>query len=108
MACICIALLLVPPKRFTHPVTKCFFLVSGTAVISAPIVLGAVGFTSAGIAAAAPVASGGVAAGSAVAVLHSADLSLGTLGSAPGYKILLYNNFTAHPQFVTIQLMGLS
>lgn len=65
-------LLLVPPKRFTHPVTKCFFLVSGTAVISAPIVLGAVGFTSAGIAAAAPVASGGVAAGSAVAVLHSA------------------------------------
>uniref|UniRef100_A0A3Q4G2W8 Uncharacterized protein n=1 Tax=Neolamprologus brichardi TaxID=32507 RepID=A0A3Q4G2W8_NEOBR len=60
----------------------CFFLLSGGAVVSAPIVLGAVGFTSVGIAAGSYAASwmsaaaiangGGVAAGSAVAVLQSA------------------------------------
>uniref|UniRef100_A0A669E002 Uncharacterized protein n=1 Tax=Oreochromis niloticus TaxID=8128 RepID=A0A669E002_ORENI len=52
-----------------------------TAVISTPIVLGAVGFISAGIATAVAVANGGMAAGSAVAVLHSAGMA-GLSGTA--------------------------
>uniref|UniRef100_A0A3P9C7C4 Interferon alpha-inducible protein 27-like protein 2A n=1 Tax=Maylandia zebra TaxID=106582 RepID=A0A3P9C7C4_9CICH len=82
--------------------------VGGGAVVSAPIVLGAVGFTSVGIAAGSYAASmmsaaavangGGVAAGSAVAVLQSAGMAglsgaataaVGSVGGAVGFLATL-------------------
>ncbi|KAK2826236.1 hypothetical protein Q5P01_020450 [Channa striata] len=76
---------------------------AGGAVVSAPFVLGAIGFTSAGIAAGSYAATmmstaaiangGGVAAGSAVAVLQSAGMAglstaatgaVGTIGATVG------------------------
>uniref|UniRef100_A0A3Q0T1Q3 Uncharacterized protein n=1 Tax=Amphilophus citrinellus TaxID=61819 RepID=A0A3Q0T1Q3_AMPCI len=89
-----------------HNRTKEISISSGGAVVSAPLVLGAVGFTSAGIAtgsyaasmmsAAAVANGGGVAAGSLVAVLQSAGaagLSAtagGVGGAAAGLRVHLF------------------